>query len=291
MFLLPGSCETLKVPLTATLSLLGMLAINVVVMTCYAITIILSSLGSLTRPKPREKVVLFICVIIVLFVLEMVWLLFSTYSAISANLNADTAVVMADVMDVGVANESMADGSGEGVASGTDEGECYVVLLYSISVGLAWFSSLLITALTTCSLDPCGCFIPTRYIKHIMNAHKYGGDDETVLQQSLGDYDRLNHVKGHYSNQIGSTLFWARFRQTFCSCVHRDGLSLSKRDALGDVVSVLGLLFGDVDRTFSDLLAGFLLASLYQRNLKAAGKNWEEELTKVSPYPITGSTG
>lgn len=273
LFLLPGSCETFEVPLSVTVSLLGLLALCAVVIICNIIIAILSSRGSLTRHRPREKVIVFVYSRTIFFVVELGWLVFSTYAAVSAYLSVDMDTVM-----------GVASGSGQGVVSGGHvNSDCSVILLFCVSVGLAWVLCLLIVALSMCVLDPCGCFLATRYIKHLINSHKYGEEEhDRLLQRSLSDYDRHDRVKGRHSNHVGSALWWSKFRQTFCFCFRRDGLSTSKMTSIGDVVKVLSILFSDVDVTFSDLLAGFLLASLYQRNLKAAGKNREHELTKVS---------
>ena len=304
MFILPGSCATFEVPLTVKVSLLGTLVLYGVVIICFIITAILSSLGSLIRHKPREKVVVCAYILVLLFVVELVWLVFSIYAAVDAYSSTDNSTVVdmiggvASGMDGGVASGSgqgVANGSGQGVvssggvASGSGQDvisnadrECSVMRLFLVAVILAWFISLLIMMLFMCNLDPCGCFVVSRHIKNMVKRNKCKQDDETIRQRSLKDYKELKRVSGHHSNSIGSALCWAKFRQIFCPCVRRDGLSPFKKAAVSDVVNILRILFSDVDLTFSDLLAGFLLAGLYQRNLKAADKSRNRELTRVS---------
>lgn len=273
-----------------TVSLLGLLVLSAILIVCYIATAVLSSRGSLTRTKPRDKVVILAYIVLVISVLEVGWLVFSTYAAVSAYMSgdADTEASGMDSELEGVAS-GMGAASGMGVASGlggtVSDGamECSVIVHFCVSVGLAWLVNVLVLLLTMCGLDPCGCFLATSYIKHIINSHKFSEEEhEDVLQRSLTDYSRLDHVRGRYTNYINSAVLLAKLRQMFCFVCRRDGLNHSRRSAIKDVVKVLWILFNEVDVTFSDILAGFLLASRYQRNLRMAGKNREYELTKVS---------
>ena len=270
-----------EVPLTLRVSLLGLLVGCAMAILCFIGTASLSSLGSITRPKPRAKVVICVYVLLVVSALELAWLVFSTYSAaVSSHLGEEDVVLITGGMGMGVAS-----GMGQDIAPTghwNNGASCSVSLHFSVSVGLAWFAFLTILLMFLLRLDPCGCFLPARYIQHITKMHEQEDGYDEILQRTLSDYDKKDDVEGVYSNQVDCPLWMSRFRQIFCFCCRRNGINASKRSAFGDVVKVLQILFSDVDSTFSDILAGFLLTRLYQKKLKAAQKNREHELTKVS---------
>ncbi len=276
LFLLPRSCQALRVPLTVPVALLGLLVFSVIGIACHTATSILSSLGSLTRPRPRDNVIVCAYIHLITTVLEMGWLIFSLYAAASSDYSS-----AGNIMDVGVAS-----GMGEAVLVAGSMGSCSVILQFSVSVGLAWFMSLLILLVFMCGLDPCGCCLGSRYIKHVAKSQEPAEQEyENILKRSLTDYGRHDNMEGHYSNQVNSTLLWAKFRQIFFCCRRGDsGVSMSKKSALGDVANILRLLFSDVDVTTSDLLAGYLLVGRYQENLRAGNENRDHELTKVSLF-------
>lgn len=277
----------LEVPLTLEVSLIGLLLLCVVTITSAITCTIISSLGSLIRPKPREKVVVVVYVLMFLSVVEFCWLIFSTYAAIVA----DGSIAVSSGMEEGPGSGGddqggVASGMDEGVASGMGSGEfgnatCRTVVLFHAAVGLEWvvFSVILFLFLTF--VDPCGCFLPFRYIQKVVTAHKYYDMERDALEESLTDYDQYDSIEGLHRNKLNCSLLWSKFKQIFCSCCRRDGLSNSKRAALGDVVQVLRILFSDVDVTSTDLISGFLLTRLYQKKLRAANKHPETELTKV----------
>lgn len=274
-------------------SLVGLLVLCAVTIVCCIMSTIISSLGSLIRPKPREKVVVVVYILMVLSVVEFYWLVFSTYAAAT---NADGSIAVSSGMGEGVASgieEGVASGMDEGVASGIGSGEfgngatCRTVVLFRTAVGLAWvvFSVILVLFMTL--MDPCGCFLPFHHIQKVVTAHKYYDMERDALEESLTGYDKYDSIEGFHRNNVNCSLLWAKFKQIFCSCCRRDGLSSSKRAALGDVVKVLGILFSDVDVTSTDLISGFLLTRLYQKKLKAVNKHPETELTQVHLFIIT----
>ena len=275
VFIAPGLCEQLEVPLPLKVSLLGLLGLcAVTIISCITCTII-SSLGSLIRPKPREKVIVPVYILMVLSVVEFCWLIFSTYAA-ATSADGSIAVSEEDVAS-GMGMAASGIGSGE-VGNGTT---CRIVVLFRTAVGLEWvvFSVILILFVTL--LDPCGYFLPFRYIKKVVAAHENYNMERDSLEESLTYYDEYDSIEGLHHNKVNRSLLWAKFKQTFCSCCRRDGLSNSKRAALGDVVKVLRILFSDVDVTSSYLISGFLLTRLYQKKLKTVNKHPETELTQV----------
>ncbi len=279
-----------------TVSLLGLLGLNLLTVALYVVTSILSSRGSLIRPKPRAKVVVAVYLLILVSLVELAWLVLSTYSAVDVNLAVNATVGYGgSAAGMGSDEELLVSGyggsneSGEGedpIGSGIPVISCpayeSAVSLFSVLVGIGWVVYVVILLSFLALLDPCGLCLGSRFVNRISKTQKYHKEEYSeVVEKPLTEFDKFDSVKGRYSNAVGSSILSAKLRETFCFCGRRDGLKNSRAEALSDVVQVLRILFSDLDVTFSDLLAGFLLASLYQRKLKAAGKNRDHELNEV----------
>lgn len=138
------------------------------------------------------------------------------------------------------------------------------VFLFVVMVYTYWFLLATIALLFLGFLDPCGCCCVSGLIK---NLHFYNGTKNLEI--------RL------FNNRVDCTLMMSRFR-ALCCCHRRNGLNGSKRLAIADVTRALGVIFSDFDATFSDKIAGMLLAYHYQRRLVQANLNPTAELKKVS---------
>ena len=291
-FLLPGSpasCASIRLPVVLLTSLLGLLGLHLLTILLYLATTILSSLGSLIRPKPRAKVVVVAYILILVSAVELGWLVLSTYSAVDAYIGLNATVTLGSGGGSGGLTVRLGSGdldiSGGGSGNGIsdDDSICSpyesAVLAFSLLVIAAWVVYSMILLGLIIFLDPCGCCLGSALVQRIARTQKYHSKDYN--DKSLADFDKFDSIQGLHGNDLEYSLLCAKLRETFCSCCRRDGLKSSRKDALSDVVQVLRILFSDVDTTFSDLLAGFLLASLYQQNLMAANKCTDHELTKV----------
>lgn len=282
IFLLHSTCISIQIPITLQISLPGLLTFSFLSIICYIAMIAISSRGSLIRPKPREKVVYVAYTLMALAVMELGWYIFSTYAVVAAGVSASAT--------------PMSSGSGEmetigsGVGAGNDMDGASLcsayrlwVVHFGVLVGLDWICYGLILSTFLFGLDPCGCCLPSVLIKRLISAQEREKEDYIIgMEKSLEDYNKFDSTQGQHVNEINSSLLCSRFRQSCCFCLRRDGLKTSRKNALSDVVDVMRLLFSDIDATYSDLVAGFLLANLYQRKLKAANKNSSAELNRVS---------
>ena len=276
VFLLHAWCERVQVSVSLQVALLGLLTLSLLLTLCYVITAILSSRGTLIRTRPRDKVVGVVYVWVLLSLLEVGWYVFSMYVVVATGL---------ELGDTGSGNGGM----GVAVESGSgmeERGLCSSykswVIQFGVLVGLGWILCGLFASVFLFGLDPCGCFLPARLVSRLADSHERHKQD--YMDKLLRDYDEYDDTNGHHSNDVGCSLVCSRLKQSCCPCLRRDGLKTSRRDAFYDVVKVLRLLFQDTDATFSDILAGFLLANLHQRRLKAANKNRESELSKVGAH-------
>lgn len=275
IFTLHTECTAVQVPLTLLISLPGLLAFALLSIICYLLAVVISSRGSLIRHEPRERVVDVAYALTALLAVELCWYIFSTYAVVAAG--------------VGLPSPDVAEGSGsgeleEGIVS-DDLPLCSQyrswVVHFGVLVGLDWVCCALIAFMFIFGLDPCGCFLPSTVVKRLIRAQRLEGAD-FGLEKSLAEFDKLDGIPGYHSNAPTSSLFCSRLRQSCCFCCRRDGLSTSTINAFSDVVQLLSLLFGDIDPTYTDLMAGFLLASLYHKQLKAANKDIGAELNKVT---------
>ena len=238
------------------------------------------------------KVVVVAYILLLVSAVELGWLVLSTYSAVDANLTDNPSKNAGSGSGIAFSSSSGGGSSGIAFSSGSGllpimEPRCSsydtAVSLFSLLVGTGWLVCASILFSFGFLLDPCGCCLGSTFVKRIAKKQKYHKEDYSdVAERSLTDFDKFDSVKGRYANEVGCSLVCAKLRETFCFCCRRDGLKTSRADALSDVVQVLRVLFSDLDVTFSDLLAGFLLASLYQRKLKAAHKDRDHELSEVS---------
>ncbi len=212
-----------------------MVILHVGISLVFTAVAVISSLGSLTRPKPRQSNVFMLHVLLLLCAVELGWLVFSTYVAGGADLSsASTCTVYQRI-----------------------------VKLFYIAVGTSWFISLLLLIFFFINLDPCGCCTVVGVVDRI----------ESHEEERRVRYNRLQQIQlgGH------SCLSCCRRRRNFFTT-----------SALNDFVRILGVLFGDLDITFSDLTTGLLLSGNYQYQLYKKGKNPTEELRKVITYAMHG---
>lgn len=236
------------------MTLMGMLLSHFLVLITFLTCIIISSLGSLINPKPRQKIVVVLHVLLALFVVELAWLGFATYAATTESIKPATSCPAYQ----------------------------RVVVMYYVAIGTSWFVNLLLLFLFLGGLDPCGCCTVTGLLNGIDNIKKYEKENEKLIDlgESLDDFRKYNSIPGLYTNSINS----AKIRSNYCRicCKRRDGLETSTLLAMKDVVRVVGVLFQDFDATFSDLVTGFLLTGHYQKHLYDLKKSPEAELTKVN---------
>ena len=233
-------------------------------------------------------------VLVLLAVLEFCWYVFSTYAVVVAGVDvaAPSSLVLGSGGGSGGGGEEEEEGSesasGMFVLEDGTENAAFCsnyktwVIHFGVVVGLAWICYAFIFVIFLFGMDPCGLFLPTRAIHKLVRAQERAKDEYLVgAEKPLNDYDQHDNNRNN-RNRVSGHLLRSRVKQSCCFCVRRDGLDTSAVDAFSNVVNVLRLLFDDIDATYSDLVAGFMLANLYQRKLKAANKNLDTELNRVS---------
>jgi len=117
-------------PQTLTVALVGLLFFYCMgLITAFACGTI-SSLGSLTRPKPRRGVNVILHLFLLLFISELPWLVYSTQAATSSSV----------------------------IPANNCTSYSNVVYMFYVEIGIAWVIYLIILAWYMIVVDPCKCF-------------------------------------------------------------------------------------------------------------------------------------
>ena len=158
----------------------------------------------------------------------------------------------------------------------------HVVVLFDVSVASSWLISVLLLFLLLIGLDPCGCCTVVGLLDRIedIKAREKRSIKLLDLECCLEDFNE-NKCQGLHGNSINSLKINYNLRQS-CLCCRDKRSNHSSRAAMSDVVKAIGVLFGDFDVTFSDLVTGFLLTGHYQRELYEIERSSEVELTEVN---------
>ena len=239
LFLRPG-CLSLPVPVLLYVSIIGFSVIQLAGVFNDLVVMAVSNLGSLARTEPRKKVEFFIYVAFSIYLCEIAWDSFSTYTVFSE------AVSSPQVNCTSYEN---------------------VLIIYRVVVLVDWAVLAVIFAIFLVLLDPLGCCLFRTLIRNIED------DLERVKLEADSEEGTVEHRPGIHKNYIDASLWLHRCKRQYCQCLRRGGLSNSEQDALSDVVRAFGVLFSDVDFTFTDILSGFRLALVYHRNLTTKNNN------------------
>lgn len=243
----PG-CLSLSVPVTLYVSIIGFSIVQLAGTFNDFIIMAISNMGSLAVTKPREKIVNFLYIALFIYFFEFGWDAFSTYAAFSDPVNSLRANCTS---------------------------YSNVVIIYRAVVMIDWVILAAIFITFFILLDPLGCFLFSSLIRDI----------EADLERLRVEPDCESKPHGVHENYIDASQWLHRCKHQYCQCFRRDGLSNSERDALGDVVKAFGVLFSDVNFTFSDILSGFRLALLYHKGLN--GGDPAEEMKHVMSKCMT----
>ena len=238
LVLRPG-CLSLSVPIILYISIIGFSLVQLAGIFNDLVVMGISNAGSLAVPKPRDKIVIFLYIALFIYFFEFVWDAFSTYAVFSDPVSA---------LRVNCTSYSN------------------VVIIYRAVVMIDWAILAVIFVTFFILLDPLGCFLFSSLIRDIE------ADLERLRVEPDGE---TKSGRGVHQNYIDASQWLHRCKQQYCQCFRRDGLSNSERDALGDVVKAFGILFSDVNFTFTDILSGFRLALVYHKGL-ARGDPAEE---------------
>lgn len=241
----PG-CLSLSVPVTLYVSIIGFSIVQLAGTFNDFIIMAISNMGSLAVTKPRDKIVYFLYIALFIYFFEFAWDAFSTYAVFSDPVSS---------LQANCTSYSNA------------------VIIYRAVVMIDWAILAAIFITFFILLDPLGCFLFSSLIRDI----------EADLERLQVEPDGASESKPHgvHKNYIDASLWLHRCKHQYCQCFRHDGLSNSERDALGDVVKAFGVLFSDVNFTFSDILSGFRLALLYHKELIMNGGDPAEEMKHV----------
>ncbi len=246
LVLRPG-CLTLSVPGTLYVSIIGFSMIQLAGTFNDLIIMAISNMGSLAVTKPRDKIAFFLYIALFIYFFEFAWDAFSSYTVFSDSVSS--------------LRENCTSYSN-------------VVVIYRVVVMIDWAILAAIFITFFILLDPLGCFLFSSLIRDI---------EADLKRLRLEPDGEPGH--GVHENYIDASLWLHRCKHQYCQCFRRDGLSNSERDALGDVVKAFGVLFSDVNFTFSDILSGFRLALLYHKGLN--GGDPAEEMKHVKSNCMT----
>lgn len=235
LFLRPG-CLSLPVPIIFSISIIGFSVIQLAGIFNDLIIMVISNLGSLAVTEPRKKIEFFIYLAFSIYLFEIAWDSFSTYTVFSSP----------------VSSPQLNCTSYENVLT-----------IYKAVVLIDWAVLAVIFVLFVILLDPLGCCLFSSLIRNIEE------DLKRARAQVDNEEGTHEHKPGVHKNHIDASLWLHRCKRRYCQCAKRGGLSNSEQEALGDVVKAFGVLFSDVDFTFTDILSGFRLALAYQRKLRS----------------------
>ena len=244
LLLRPG-CLSLPVPVILYVSVIGFALVQLAGVFNDLVILVISNLGSLAVTEPRKKVEFFIYIAFSIYMFEIAWDAFSTYTAFSSFVNSPLEL-----------------------ANCTSYSN--VVIIYKIVVLLDWAVLATIFLIFMALFDPLGCCLFKSLIRNIED------DLDRARLEADSEDGTIEHRPGVHKNYIDGSLWLHRCKRQYCQCCRRGGLSNSEQDALGDVVKAFGVLFSDVDYTFTDVLSGFRLALVYHRKLvsKQADSYW-----------------
>ena len=242
LVLRPG-CLSLSVPIILYVSIIGFSLVQLAGIFNDLIILGISNMGSLAVTKPRDKIAFFLYVALFIYFFEFAWDAFSTYTVFSGPVSS---------LRVNCTSYSN------------------VMIIYRAVVMIDWAVLAAIFVTFFILLDPLGCFLFSSLIRDIE------ADLKRLRVEADGE-SKPGH--GVHKNYIDASLWLHRCKHQYCQCFRRDGLSNSEREALGDVVKAFGVLFSDVNFTFTDILSGFRLALVYHKGL--TGGDPAEEMKNV----------
>ena len=135
-----------------------------------------------------------------------------------------------------------------------------VAVMFYVAVGSSWLIYFILIAGYFIDVDPCGCCSVISLMKNIhhLDSDSSLGSDEYSAQ---GLHNKDNNL--------------------IACCRCKGKMRRSTKTAMTDAVKSIGIIFGDFNATFTDLLAGFMLVKLYQKKLYLQGKSADAELCKV----------
>lgn len=162
-----------------TISLIGMVILHVGISLVFAAVAIISSLGSLTRPKPRQSNIFMLHILLLLCGVELGWLVFSTYVAGGADLSSVSTCAVYQ----------------------------RTVKLFYVAVGTTWLISLLLLVLFFINLDPCGCCTVVGVVDRI-ESHEEGRRVRysRLQQMQMGGHSCLSCCRRRRSRYTASAL-------------------------------------------------------------------------------------
>jgi len=202
------------------------MTLHVLISLIFLVMGITSTLGTLTRPRRRQPNIAVMHVLLIVLLVELGWLVFSSYVAAEGDLKQLSQCAIYQ----------------------------RAVKLFYTSVATSWLINALLIVVFLAGLDPCGCFAVDRLVDRIERIKAY--EDKHQALSSCGN--------------------------CFCCCCR----SIGTKAATGDLVRVLGQLFGGFDITLANLAVGLRLAAYYQTQLKKHDKSPDEELRKVGVVKV-----
>ena len=252
LFLHPD-CATLSIPLILSVSVIGFMAIQLAGLTSDILIMVVSNLGSLGNFMPRRKIELFIYIGWAIYLCQIGWDVYSTYTIFSPQ----------------VVTEQLTNCTSYSTA----------LTIYKAVILSHWAVVVFLFAAFSCLMDPCGvCLLATK-LRDIEDDLKELERKREARERIQSDEESAavdTSVEGVHKVYINCSTWAYQCRRHHCHspCSRRDQeISASKEKALGDMLNVFRVLFEGMDYTFLDLLSGFKLALIYHEKMRSAGKD------------------
>ena len=247
LFFHPG-CDNFSLPAILSVSIIGYMLVLLAGVIDDIGVLVVSLLGSLSNYNPRRNIDVFLYAGLVIFLVQIGWDVFSTYTIFSAP----------------VVSEQFTNCSSYSTALQIYQG---VILSHW---GLLVFLFFLYLVL----MDPLGrCFLPSR-IKD--------------LQEEISELENARNASGHHlirlglhGNSIGCIDWLLR-----CLRCRRRGISTAGKKALSDLVSALGIVFEGMNYTYMDLWSGLRLTALFHKNMRKKDKDAVDLIVKVRQIKV-----
>ena len=256
LFLHPD-CAAIPVtiPPILGLSIIGFMVLLLAAVINDIVMMVVSNLGSLQNFTPRKNIDIFLYIGFVIFLSQIGWDVFSTYTVFSPL----------------VINEQLTNCISYNTA----------ITVYKVVVLSYWGILILLFCVYAILMDPCSrCLLSARLrnlsfeddIIEVEQARNKRGEPNST------DYP-IHSRQGAHSNKISCSIW---LRQLCGKCNERRGrISTPKEQALSDFAATFKVLFEDVDYAFLDIVAGLKLASIYHEKMREKNKDPTDFIKKV----------
>lgn len=254
LFLHPD-CPAIAVtiPHLLSLSIIGFMVLLLAAVINDIVIMVVSNLGSLRNFTPRKNIDIFLYISSVIFLGQIGWDIFSTYTIFSPQVIDEKLTNCTSYMTA--------------------------VTVYKVVVLSYWGILVFLFCVYVILMDPCSrCLLSARLRNLEGDIIEVEQARNKKREPNSTDYP-IHSRQGAHSNKISCSVW---LRQLCGKCNERRGrISSPKEQALSDFAATFKVLFEDVDYAFLDIVAGLKLASLYHEKMRENNKNPADLIKKV----------